>query len=132
MLYVVLLVPLNRQEVTSGTFHPSASLHIQDAANIDNLRMFPVNKFRDLLLFYIDGPDEVFLNRLINGKRDVDVELDTVDVEQSRMAGRSHPATNSSQHSQRRNIGDFSTGENHSTEGANFVSLDNRFPRSKT
>ena len=43
-----------------------------ESTKIDNLRMFQVTKFRDLFLFYIDGQDEVFLIRLIHGKRDVD------------------------------------------------------------
>ena len=62
------------------TFPSSGSLHYSEAASIDNLRMFPVTKFREYLVFYIDGPEEVVLVRLIHGKREVDVELDALDV----------------------------------------------------
>ena len=62
-------------------FPSSGSLHYSEAANIDNLRMFPVSRYRDYLLFYIDGSEEVVLVRLLHGNRDVGIELDSVDVD---------------------------------------------------
>ena len=61
-------------------FPSSGSLHYSEAASIDNLRMVPVTKFREYLVFYIHGPEEVVLVRLIHGEREVDVELYALDV----------------------------------------------------
>jgi hypothetical protein len=43
--------------------------------------MFPVSRYPDYLLFYIGGPEEVVLVRLLHGKRDIGVELEGIDVE---------------------------------------------------
>jgi plasmid stabilization system protein ParE len=62
-------------------FPSSGRLQEAGDSNIDNLRVFPVSKYPDYLLFYIDGPEEVVLVRLLHGKRDIGVELDGLDVE---------------------------------------------------
>jgi len=62
-------------------FPSSGRLQDADDSNIDHLRMFPVSRYPDYLLFYIDGPEEVVLVRLLHGKRDIGVELEGIDVE---------------------------------------------------
>ncbi len=64
-----------------AVFPSSGSLHHSLTANIEDLRMFPVSRYPDYLLFYIGGPEEVVLVRLLHGKRDIGVELEGIDVE---------------------------------------------------
>ncbi len=49
-----------------ASFPSSGSLHHCQTANIEDLRMFPVSRYPDYLLFYIDGPEEVVLVRLLH------------------------------------------------------------------
>ena len=42
--------------------------------------MFPVSRYPDYLLFYIDGPEEVVLVRLLHGMRDLASELEALDT----------------------------------------------------
>ena len=64
-----------------AAFPSSGSLHHSQTAYIEDLRMFPVSRYPDYLLFYIDGPEEVVLVRLLHGKRDIGIELEAIDVE---------------------------------------------------
>lgn len=63
-----------------AAFPSSSSLHHSQTANIDNLRMFPVSRYPDYLLFYIDAPEEVVLVRLLHGMRDLTTELEALDT----------------------------------------------------
>jgi plasmid stabilization system protein ParE len=62
-------------------FPASGRLQDADDSNIEDLRMFPVSRYPDYLLFYIDGPVEVVLVRLLHGKRDIGVELEGIDID---------------------------------------------------
>lgn len=53
-----------------ASFPSSGSLHHSQTAKIEDLRMFPVSRYPDYLLFYIDGLEEVVFVRLLHGKRD--------------------------------------------------------------
>jgi len=58
-----------------GTFPESGNLHYSAVIETVELRMFPVTKFPYYLVFYIAGPDEVVLVRLLHGMRDLSTEL---------------------------------------------------------
>ena len=62
-----------------ATFPESGNLHYSTVIETVELRMFPVTKFPYYLVFYIAGPDEVVLVRLLHGMRDLSTELQASD-----------------------------------------------------
>ena len=62
------------------TFPESGNLHYSAVIETVELRMFPVTKFPYYLVFYIAGPDEVVLVRLLHGMRDLSTELEALDT----------------------------------------------------
>lgn len=62
------------------TFPESGNLHYSAVIETGELRMFPVTKFPYYLVFYITGPDEVVLVRMLHGMRDLSTELQASDT----------------------------------------------------
>ncbi len=62
-----------------ATFPQSGNLHYSTVIETAELRLFPVTKFPYYLVFYIAGPEEVVLVRLLHGMRDLSTELQASD-----------------------------------------------------
>lgn len=71
---------LAKTVVHIATFPQSGNLHYSAVIETVELRMFPVTKFPYYLVFYIAGPDEVVLVRLLHGMRDLSTELEALDT----------------------------------------------------
>ena len=62
------------------TFPESGNRHYSSVLDTVELRMFPVTKFQYYLVFYLSGPDDIVLVRLLHGMRDLATELEALDT----------------------------------------------------